>query len=226
LKPVISPATINRLPLYFRTLCLLLEDGQKVISSAEFSRRLDVTVTPEQIRKDLASFGQFGKYGVGYYVRDLAKTIDQLIGYHNCWSLIVIGLGNLGWSLINYKKIAALGFRLQAIFDVDEAKVGKKINGISVYHLNEMMVFSRENPIHIGVITVPEMEAQKVANLLVKAGVRGIWNFTTQRLNVPKGLWVVNEDFSIGLSNLSYHLSNSGIIPISDKYILNKVSEG
>ena len=51
-EQTISKATIDRLPLYYRTLRLAQDDGMDIISSDELGRRLELT--PEQIRKDLA----------------------------------------------------------------------------------------------------------------------------------------------------------------------------
>lgn len=90
----ISKATIDRLPLYFRTLRLAQDEGIDIISSDELGRRL--TITPEQIRKDLASFGQFGKKGVGYYVNELKRNVGEILGLNNHWNIAVIGIGHLG----------------------------------------------------------------------------------------------------------------------------------
>ena len=94
---MISKATIDRLPLYFRTLKLSQEEGIEIISSEELGNRLGVT--PEQIRKDLASFGQFGKKGVGYYVRELLRNIGEILGLHHNWNIAEVGMGHLGWAL-------------------------------------------------------------------------------------------------------------------------------
>lgn len=206
MKPNISKATVDRLPLYFRTLRLIAEEGQEIISSDELGRRLDVT--PEQIRKDLASFGQFGKKGVGYFVQELTENVGNILGLHNHWTLAVVGLGHLGWALVHYKNFASLGFRLQAIFDVDSEKVGRVVNGIPVYHFDEMAQFAAKEPIHIGVVAVPEAAAQGAADALVECGVKGIWNFAPRRISVPSHVRLVNEDLSVGLSSLSYYISN------------------
>ena len=104
---MISKATIDRLPLYFRTLKLSQEEGIEIISSEELGNRLGVT--PEQIRKDLASFGQFGKKGVGYYVRELLRNIGEILGLHHNWNIAVVGMGHLGWALAHYKNFSSLG---------------------------------------------------------------------------------------------------------------------
>jgi len=202
---VISKATIDRLPLYFRTLRHIQEEGIEIISSEELGRRIGVT--PEQIRKDLASFGEFGKKGVGYFVRELIRNIGEILGLHRNWNIAIIGIGHLGWALANYKNFSSLGFNLAAIFDVDLSKVGLTINGVEVQHVNSLEEVLQQRQIHIGVITVPAEQAQKVADRLVEAGVKGIWNFAPLRINVPGHVRIISEDLSVGLSSLSYFLS-------------------
>ena len=204
-KNVISKATIDRLPLYFRTLRLSQEDGAEIISSEELGQRLGIT--PEQIRKDLASFGQFGKKGVGYYILELIKNIGNILGLDNNWHLAVIGVGHLGWALAHYRNFDSLGFKLVAMFDIDPNKIGQCIKGIKVSGLDSLKEVMEEQTIHIGIIAVPEIYAQEVADKLVAAGVRGIWNFAPRKIEVPDTVRVINEDLSIGLSSLSFYLA-------------------
>ncbi|MCX7779496.1 MAG: redox-sensing transcriptional repressor Rex [Negativicutes bacterium] len=210
---VISKATIDRLPLYFRTLRNVQEEGLEIISSEELGRRIGIT--PEQIRKDLSLFGEFGKKGVGYYVRDLIRNIGEILGLHRNWNIAIVGVGHLGWALANYQNFSSLGFNLAATFDVDPGIVGARVNDVPIYHLDEMERVIPEKHIVIGVITVPAEFAQQVANRLIKAGIRGIWNFAPIKLNVPDDVKLVNEDLSIGLSSISYYLSRQ--LP-GDKY--------
>ncbi len=202
---VISKATIDRLPLYFRTLRQIQEEGIEIISSEEMGRRIGVT--PEQIRKDLASFGEFGKKGVGYYVKELIRNIGEILGLHRNWQIAIVGVGHLGWALANYENFGTLGFNLAAIFDVDSSKVGRTINNIEIQHLQHLHTIVQERNIQIGIITVPAEHAQKVANQLIDAGVKGIWNFAPIKLDVPDHIRIVSEDLSVGLSSLSYFLS-------------------
>lgn len=204
---IISKATIDRLPLYFRTLRLSLEEGIDIISSEELGQRLGVT--PEQIRKDLASFGQFGKKGVGYYVRELIRNIGEILGLHYNWNIAVVGIGHLGSALANYQNFASLGFNLVAMFDADPEIVGKTINGVQVESIENLAAIVQERSVHIGIIAVPAVFAQGVADKLVTAGVAGIWNFAPIKINVPDKIRVVNEDLSVGLSSLSYHLARN-----------------
>ncbi|MEN6566574.1 MAG: redox-sensing transcriptional repressor Rex [Veillonellales bacterium] len=204
---IISKATIDRLPLYYRTLRTSQEEGVEIISSEELGRRLGVT--PEQIRKDLASFGQFGKKGVGYYVRELIRNIGEILGLHHKWNIAVVGIGHLGGALVNYRNFVSLGFNLAAMFDVSPAKIGQLIHGMEVNSFDDMDRIVRERNIHIGIIAVPETQAQQVAERLVAAGIRGIWNFAPCKIDVPSGIRVENEDLSVGLCSISYHLSRA-----------------
>jgi len=205
LKKIISQATIDRLPLYFRTLQLVEAEKTSIISSDELGKRLDIT--PEQIRKDLATFGQFGRKGIGYDVHELKNKISNILGLHNKWRLAIVGVGHLGGALANYVNFASLGFSVVALFDKDKKIIGSEVNGIKVNAVSAMKKIIAKRAVDIGVITVPATEAQEVADKLIKAGVKGIWNFAPVKLNVPSEIPLVNEDLSIGLSALSYHMS-------------------
>lgn len=200
----ISRATVDRLPLYFRTLRLIRSEGSEIVSSEELGRRIGVT--PEQIRKDLASFGAFGKKGVGYHVAELVNNISQILGLDRKWNIAIIGVGHLGWALANYRNFASLGFHLAALFDQNPAIVGQLINGVDVLSVADLETTIISRNIQIGVIAVPAGEAQTVADRLVAAGVHGIWNFAPVRIRVPDDVQIVSEDLSVGLSTLSYHL--------------------
>lgn len=204
---IISKATIDRLPLYFRTLKFIQQEGIEIISSEELGKRIGVT--PEQIRKDLASFGQFGKKGVGYYVRELIGNISEILGLHRSWNMAIVGLGHLGWALANYPNFSSLGFNMKAIFDVDLSKIGLNIKGIEVSHIRKMPEIIAERNIHIAVITVPAEQAQDVADQLVAASIKGIWNFAPVKIKVPRHILLASEDLSVGLSSLSYHLTRA-----------------
>ena len=205
MKKIISQATIDRLPLYFRTLRLVEEEDMQIISSDELGRRLDIT--PEQIRKDLATFGQFGRKGIGYDVRELKARIENILGLQNNWRLAIIGVGHLGGALANYVNFAPMGFKVVALFDNNAAIVGSEVNGIRIDSTAQLNEIVAEKAVDIGVITVPASEAQSVAEQLVAAGVKGIWNFAPIKLSVPPTVPLVNEDLSVGLSALSYHMS-------------------
>ena len=204
-EQTISKATIDRLPLYYRTLRLAQDDGMDIISSDELGRRLELT--PEQIRKDLALFGQFGKKGVGYYVNELKFNVGKILGLDNHWNIAIIGIGHLGVALANYQNFIALGFNLVALFDNDPNIIGKTVNHVKVKSIDELQSCAKNLKIDIGVIAVPAQFAQQVADKLVKANIKGIWNFAPVKMRVPEDVKIVNEDLSVGLSRLSYYIT-------------------
>lgn len=204
-EQTISKATIDRLPLYYRTLRLAQDDGMDIISSDELGRRLELT--PEQIRKDLALFGQFGKKGVGYYVNELKFNVGKILGLDNHWNIAIVGIGHLGVALANYQNFIALGFNLVALFDNDPNIIGKTVNHVKVKSIDELQSCAKNLKIDIGVIAVPAQFAQQVADKLVKANIKGIWNFAPLKMRVPEDVKIVNEDLSVGLSRLSYYIT-------------------
>lgn len=205
-KKAISDAVIERLPLYYRDLLLLQDAGIDIISSEKLGERLGVT--PEQIRKDLTCFGAFGKKGVGYYVSELCQQIVEIIGLQQHWKIGIAGIGHLGWALANYKTFGRLGFRTMGLFDVDHRIIGQNVGGVEVTPISEMGDVIRKEGIQIGIITVPAAVAQQVADQMIEAGVKGILSFAPLRLNVPDHIFVFREDLSIGLSRISYYLTN------------------
>ena len=204
-EQTISKATIDRLPLYYRTLRLAQDDGMDIISSDELGRRLELT--PEQIRKDLALFGQSGKKGVGYYVNELKFNVGKILGLDNHWNIAIVGIGHLGVALANYQNFIALGFNLVALFDNDPNIIGKTVNHVKVKSIDELQSCAKNLKIDIGVIAVPAQFAQQVADKLVKANIKGIWNFAPVKMRVPEDVKIVNEDLSVGLSRLSYYIT-------------------
>ena len=200
-----SKASTDTLPLYYRTLRLAQDDGMDIISSDELGRRLELT--PEQIRKDLALFGQFGKKGVGYYVNELKFNVGKILGLDNHWNIAIVGIGHLGVALANYQNFIALGFNLVALFDNDPNIIGKTVNHVKVKSIDELQSCAKNLKIDIGVIAVPAQFAQQVADKLVKANIKGIWNFAPVKMRVPEDVKIVNEDLSVGLSRLSYYIT-------------------
>ena len=203
----ISKATVDRLPRYYRCLRQMTDEGVEIASSEELGRRL--AINPEQIRKDLAFFGQFGKKGVGYYVAELKESIGSILGLDQHWNVAIIGMGHLGAALANYQGIARLGFRLAAIFDANPVVIGTRVGERRVEDIAYLAEIIAERDIRIGVIAVPAAAAQDVADKLVAAGIRGIWNFAPVNLQVPQHIPFVSEDLSVGLSALSYYLAHT-----------------
>lgn len=203
----VPPATLLRLPLYYKTLQQLDNNDKVITSTIELAEILNTK--PEQIRKDLSTLGNFGVKGVGYDVIKLKLQIGNILGLQNYWRLAIIGIGNFGAALANYEKITDWGFVVAALFDIDEKKFGEEINGVRIYDFNKFAAISRRKLIDIGVIAVPDDAAQNVADILVESGIKGIWNFTNVPINAPKEISVVNENLMVGLSVLSFYLNQN-----------------
>ncbi len=201
----IPPATLERLPLYYKALQILDDNEVVLVSTIELAKMLNMK--SETIRKDLSSVGNFGLKGVGYEVLKLKFKLGQILGLNNYWRLAIIGVGNFGAALAKYEKITDWGFIVAALFDIDEKKFGEEINGVRIYDFKKFVSISRRKLIDIGVIAVPDDAAQNVADTLIEAGVKGIWNFTATTINAPKEIKVVDENLMAGLSVLSFHLN-------------------
>lgn len=200
----IPDATIKRLSLYYRILQPLAVQGTPQISSKNLASLL--SINPAQVRKDLAYFGSFGKPGAGYNVSRLANKIAEILGISKERKVIIVGAGNLGTALAAYRGFKVFGFNICTLFDIDPNKVGKKIKGIPCLHINELGRLVQEEGIEMAVIAVPQESAQRVAEIVVKSGIKAILNFAPVRLNVPNNVKVNNVDLALELKSLSYFL--------------------
>ncbi len=204
-EPKIPEATVSRLSVYSRYLTGVEEQGIVNISSGEIAE--GVGGTPAQVRKDLAYFGEFGTRGVGYNVKQLNQEIMGILGLKKGWNMILIGAGNLGSALSQYRGFQARGFNIVAVFDNDMNKVGLKLNGLPIYAVNQMADFVDKNDISIGIITVPSEYAQDIADILVETkNIKGILNFAPVVLTIPEEIEVRNVDLSVNLEVLSYNI--------------------
>ena len=184
----------------------MLDEGIQVTSSNELGKRIGIT--PVQVRKDLAIFGQFGMKGIGYFTNELLFYIEKIIGLQNHWNVAIIGMGHLGVALANYQNLPTLGFKIEALFDSNEEIIGTTINDIKVSNVKNLRLIVNKRDIKICVIAVPAREAQGIVNLLSTTKIKGIWNFAPIQLDVPSHIKIVNEDLSMHLSMLSYMISN------------------
>lgn len=206
-NPKIPDAAIKRLPVYLRILGDLITEEVDIVSSADLSEKTGFS--PEQIRKDLAYFGAFGTRGVGYDTEVLSRRIKRILGLHKGVNAALIGAGNLGTALARYSLQKHKDVRIAAIFDNDWDKIGKKIQDTEILPLEDLVPVCRKLGVKIGIITVPAPEAQKVADVLVSAGVEAILNFSPWKLRVPRSIYVQNIDLTIELQSLAYYTSVS-----------------
>ncbi len=202
----ISRAVISRLPRYYRYLGELLNAGVERISSSELSKRMNVTAS--QIRQDLNNFGGFGQQGYGYNVQYLYSEIGKILGLNKQHNVIIIGAGNLGQAIANYEAFEKSGFVLKGMFDVNPNLKGKEVRGVPICMMEELKQFVKTHDIEIAALTIPKTNAKEVANILVKNGIKGIWNFAHIDLQLPEDIVVENVHISDSLMKLFYRLSS------------------
>lgn len=206
-KPAVSAAVIKRLPRYHRYLGDLLAEGKLRISSQELSEIMNVTAS--QIRQDLNCFGGFGQQGYGYNIKYLYGKISELLGVTEGYSAVIVGAGNLGRALAATRMFGRRGVERLALFDVDENIIGTEIYGIKVYSVKELFDFCKNQSVDIGVLTVPKEAAYEVAQTMVSAGVKGIWNFANMELKLDnKDVIVENIHLGDSLMTLCYEIKS------------------
>jgi redox-sensing transcriptional repressor len=177
----IPPATIVRLPLYLRCLTGLDLREIQTLSSYELAKYAGTNAA--KLRKDLSYLGKLGVRGVGYNVRELYKQITKQLGLEQEKKVIVVGVGQLGSSLLGYKSFSAKSFKIIAAFDENPKKVGQEVDGFRIQHIDELEKVSTEaGGIDIGIITVPPAAAQSVVDKMVAVGIGAILNFAPVHL--------------------------------------------
>lgn len=202
-RPAIPEATVARLPIYLR---ILLESADREIATVSSDRLASrAGVNAAQVRKDLSYLGSYGTRGVGYDVELLIYQISRELGLTQEWSAAIVGVGNLGHALANYRGFGERGFRVAGLYDVDPAKIGKEVAGLKVRHLDLLAADVAKNGLAIGIITVPANHAQEVADRMVAAGMTAILNFAPSVVIVPDHVSLRKVDLSIELQILNYH---------------------
>jgi len=193
----LSLGVAARLSRYLQVLTQAKKMGKETISSQELSDYTHVNST--QIRRDLSGFGKFGKRGVGYNVESLVSQIRKILrtaGQHN---IALFGAGYLGKAIASSDIFADHGFRVVAIFDVDADKVGTAVGNQRVRHASELARVVEDEDVVVGVLAVPSQAAQPIANQLVAAGVKIIFNYSESLLDVPPEVTVHTSSPAVDL---------------------------
>ncbi len=200
----IPEATVARLPIYLRALLDLAEGrGETNVSSEELASLAGVNAA--KVRKDLSYLGSYGTRGVGYDIEYLLYQITRELGLTQDWPAAIVGVGNLGRALASYKGFSERGFRITALFDVDDNVIGSEVGGLDVKHLDELKDVVAAEGITIGIIATPPNSAQEVAERLVDAGIKSILNFAPAVVAVTPDVNVRKVDLSIELQILSFY---------------------
>ncbi len=204
----ISESTVRRLSHYDRVLEEVQAQGRRMISSRRLAEKEGVTSA--QVRKDLSTFGSFGRRGLGYNVERLRSEIRAILGLDRRWRVALVGAGNVGAALVAYRGFEKQGFDIVAVFDQGGARAGQRLGSHVVRDVAALAEAAREGAIDIGVVATPIHAAQEVADALVAAGVRGILNFAPRKLFVPAHVALRNVDMAMEFESLSFAITQSG----------------
>jgi redox-sensing transcriptional repressor len=199
----IPEATVARLPLYLRSLVDMTDRGMQTISSEGLAEAAGVNSA--KVRKDLSYLGSYGTRGVGYDVEYLIYQISRELGLTQDWNCVIVGVGNLGRALANYRGFGERGFRISALVDIDETKVGKPVDSMVIEDFADLERIVKEREISIGIVATTAGAAQDAADRLVSAGVKSILNFAPTVLQVPDDVSLRKVDLSIELQILSFY---------------------
>lgn len=184
--PILPEPTLRRLPWYLSYVDTIASRGVENVSSTTISQALNVDAS--QIAKDLSFLNIKGKTRIGYNVRTLQQELSQFLDFHNPHSAYIIGVGNLGKALLQDKGLINYGLNIRAAFDINPDIIGNQICGVRVYHLDSLPELMMSIPAVVAIITVPPEDAQDVADIAMKSGVKAIWNFTPYRVKVPENV--------------------------------------
>jgi len=204
----IPEATVARLPLYYRAL---LETSDQQVNTVSSERLAELAgVNAAKVRKDLSYLGSYGTRGVGYDVEFLLHQISRELGLTHDWPVVIVGVGNLGHALANYRGFGARGFRIVALVDADPAKIGQRVGELKVEALDDLPGIVADREIAIGIVATPAAAAQEVADHLVDAGVTSILNFAPAVVTVPAGVSLRKVDLATELQILSFYQQRRG----------------
>lgn len=205
-KRVIPDIVIGRLPVYLRALSFLIAEGRQITSSQELGDRLGISSA--QIRKDLSHFGEFGKQGTGYDIAFLHDQLQQILKVDHLWDVALVGAGNLGKAIADYKGFTGKGFAIKAIFDNDPTKIGRQmgVHDVTVRPIADLAEVIREQGLVVGIIATPAEEARAIAQVMVEAGIKAILNYAPITLTVPNHVRVQHIDPVVGLQRMTYYL--------------------
>jgi redox-sensing transcriptional repressor len=201
----IPRAAIQRLAMYLQTLERMGRDGVELVSSEILARAC--AVNPSQIRRDLTYFGEFGVRGVGYNIGALIASVRQALHIDRPWDCALVGVGNLGRALLNHREFRQRQYNIVAAFDSDPNKIGRECSGLKISSVEHISAALMTKSAQIGIITTPPEFAQRAANSLIDAGIRGILNFAGVQVFTPAGVSVENVDFFNHLYALSFNIS-------------------
>lgn len=197
---------VKRMPSYLQLLRVLQAEGQTHVSGTVLAgaQHLDSVI----VRKDLARTGAVGRPRIGFNIAELITAIERFLGWDNQTKGVLVGVGSLGTALLGYHGFHAFGFRFVGAFDQDRKLIGQWIHGRKVQSMDQLPPFVQRGQIRLGVLAVPAAAAQTTADLMVQAGIQGLWNFSPVNLTLPPEIICQKEDLAAGLAVLCHQLRN------------------
>ena len=205
-RKAVSKSVLKRLPGYLSYLKSLPEGTVPYISATALANALDMGEV--QVRKDLAMTGIVGRPKIGHTINELVSHIECFLGWNQTRRAFLVGVGHLGTALLGYKGFQQENLDILASFDTSPQKIGKEILGRPIYPLSRFEEKAKELNVQCAILTVPAQFAQETADLMVKAGIQGIWNFAPVQLFVPEGIIVENVSLSSSLAVLSQRMNS------------------
>lgn len=197
--------TIRRYPLYLSAINAKIAEGELFVSSATLARELDID--PVKLRKDLAMAGVPGTPRLGYPAKEITEAITRTLGWNNSIDAALVGVGSLGRALLGYQGFKDLNLSIAVAFDSSPSVIGTNCHGVQVRNVADLKKTVQRLKLKLGILTVPNVAAQTCTDLLVAAGIRGIWNFTAVQIAVPQGVKVQRVDLAASLAVLSHAIA-------------------
>lgn len=200
----IPDIVVGRLPLYLRALEIMVDDNREITSSQELGDRLGISSA--QIRKDLSQFGEFGKQGTGYNVTFLVKKLKEILHVNKTWPMVLVGVGDLGRAVADYGGFTPRGFKVEAVYDSDPQKIGKKVGSFTIRDASHLEDDLRKNGIKIVMLAVPTSAAQDIADRVIKVGVNAILCYSSTSISAPSKVHVEYIDPVLHLQRMTYYM--------------------
>jgi redox-sensing transcriptional repressor len=207
-KPVYSEGIIQRLSQYLRYIISLKDLGKRTVTSKEISE--NTKINSAEIRRDLMRLNIKGKRGVGFSIDELIENFNKILGHEKNVKIVLIGAGNLGRAILNYKMLNKFGFNIEYVFDNDKKKIGEEVSGKEILDISSLSNVVKENNIKVAILAITQNAAQEVTDMLVNSGIKVIINYTSVPVTVPPYVNIQTADPIEILLHTLYYLSSTG----------------
>ncbi len=205
---IYSEGIISRLSQYLKYIVQLKELGKRTTTSKDIS--ISTGINSAEVRRDLIYFKIKGKRGVGFNINELINSFNKILGYDRLVRIALIGAGNLGKAILKYKMLNRFGFKIENVFDNNPEIIGKILSGQEVFNISQIKDVVKKKNIEVSILAVPPDSAQKVTDVLVKAGIKVIINYTSVPVKTPPGVRIETTDPIEKLLHTLYYLSHTG----------------